>query len=156
MIFTRKSSSQVAALCFRRKLVFFWAVVSSRIRLRTIFFKRERFCGAWSWRTVLASSPKLTSSTSQLGGKSAGGITPPATHITVRDPLDSQRSHQANAPTMPFCQCTKRHQAGSHLITLISVAQKTRVDLITEGFTSSCHKLMEVNDCSLAEYDEST
>ena len=37
--------------------------VSRRIRLRTIFFKRERFCGTLSLRTVLASSPKLTSIT---------------------------------------------------------------------------------------------
>jgi ribose transport system ATP-binding protein len=27
---------------------------------------------------------------------------------TVREPLDSHRSHQANAPTIPLFQCTNR------------------------------------------------
>ena len=62
-IFARMSSSQAARLRFMRKLQLVWSVVSRRSKLRTIFFRREQFCGALSLRTVLASSPKLTSRT---------------------------------------------------------------------------------------------
>jgi len=42
-------------------------------------------------------------------GKSAGGTAPPASLRTLHEPLNSHRSHQANAPIIPFCQCTKRY-----------------------------------------------
>lgn len=38
--------------------------------------------------------------------------------------------------------------------TLISAVQKTRVDLLSEGFTSLCHNSMKVNDFPLAKYDD--
>ena len=38
-------------------------------------------------------------------------------------------------------------------VTVISVVQKTRVDLISVGFTSGCHKLVNFNDFPLIEYD---
>ena len=43
---------------------------------------------------------------------------------TVREPLDSHRSRQANAPTIPLCQCTKR--CGS-LLEIRSRRQTARV-----------------------------
>ncbi len=43
-IFIRTSSSQAAYLRSRRQLVLVWLLLSSRIELRTIFFKRERAC----------------------------------------------------------------------------------------------------------------
>lgn len=54
---------QAALLRFMRKLQLDLSVVSRRCKLRTIFFRREQFCGAQSLRTVLAPSPKLTSRT---------------------------------------------------------------------------------------------
>ena len=47
-MFMRTSSSLAARLRFKRKLHFFLSVLSRRMRLRTIFLSRERFCGAWS------------------------------------------------------------------------------------------------------------
>ena len=56
-------SFQAARLRFMRKLHLAESVVSRRIRLSTIFLSRERFCSAWSLRTVLASSFRVTSRT---------------------------------------------------------------------------------------------
>lgn len=44
-ILSRTSSSQAARLRFRRRLVLVLSAASRRIRLRTIFLRRERFCG---------------------------------------------------------------------------------------------------------------
>ena len=62
-MFILRSSSQAAPLRRRRRLAFLLPGGARRMMLRTIFLSSERFCGAWSLRSVLPSSPKLTSST---------------------------------------------------------------------------------------------
>ena len=62
-MFILRSSSQAAPLRRRRKLAFRLPGGARRMMLRTIFLSSERFCGVWSLRSVLPSSPKLTSRT---------------------------------------------------------------------------------------------
>ncbi len=62
-MFIRISSFQAARLRLIRRLVLAESVLSARIRLRTIFLRSERFWGGWSLRTVLPSSPMVTSRT---------------------------------------------------------------------------------------------